>query len=113
MHVTVTSDPASDTTIVHLDGSLDIDSRAKLDAALSGLLDEGASRLVVDLSGLTFCDSTGLSALLFAHRRCEVEGGYLRLAAPSSFLLSALGMVGLLPALPIYDTVGEAVTGSA
>jgi anti-sigma B factor antagonist len=94
MHVTVTSDPASDTTIVHLDGSLDIDSRAKLDAALGGLLDEGASRLVVDLSGLTFCDSTGLSALLFAHRRCEVEGGP-GLAAPSSFLLSALGMVGL------------------
>ena len=41
--------------------------------------------LLVDLAGVTFCDSTGLSALVATHRYYTGLGGSLRLAAPGAF----------------------------
>jgi anti-anti-sigma factor len=64
---------------------------------------------VVDLSALTFCDSIGLSTFVDAHRRCAAAGGYVRLAAPTPFLLRVLAVVGLLDRVPAYDTVLGAV----
>ncbi|MGD8450766.1 MAG: STAS domain-containing protein [Phycisphaerae bacterium] len=43
---------------------------------------ESASRLVLDLSGLTFINSEGLGAFIEIHRHCRELGGMLCLAAP-------------------------------
>jgi anti-anti-sigma factor len=50
---------------------------------LLGLLRPGASRLVIDLSGVTFCDASGLAVLVGVARRAGLLGGVLRLAAPA------------------------------
>jgi anti-anti-sigma factor len=97
--------------ILRLDGQLDIDTGAALHAVLNDLLAQADTRIVVDLAGLTFCDSTGLSAFVLAHQRCTATGGYLRLAAPSAFLLRVLGVVGLRAAVPVFRTVEAARTG--
>jgi anti-anti-sigma factor len=96
-------------TVLTLRGNLDLDSAGRLRAALDGLLAAGSSRLVLDLGGLDFCDSIGLSALVDAHRACQDRGGYLRLAAPSPFLARVLGVIGLVGRIPVYDTPADAL----
>jgi anti-anti-sigma factor len=105
MDIAVTSRSGDPITVVALRGELDVDSCPKLPAALTGLTARGAIRIVVDLSGLTFCDSIGLSAFVDAHRHCHHAGGYVRLAALTPFLLRSLAAVGLLNHVPIYPTV--------
>lgn len=96
-------------TVMTVRGNLDIDSAAHLRSALDGLLRTTDARIVVDLQGLDFCDSVGLSALVDAHRAGMERGGWLRLAAPSPFLARILDVVGLSGALALYDSVERAL----
>ncbi|WP_173086486.1 STAS domain-containing protein [Phytohabitans rumicis] len=94
--------------VVSLRGELDLDTAAQLRSAVDGLLARDATRIVVDLAGLSFCDSVGLSTFTVAGAACAGAGGYLRLAAPTPFLLRLLGVVGVLHRLSVYDSVEAA-----
>ncbi len=111
MNITVADGPVDGVTVVALRGELGIDSVQPLQVALDGVVERPGSRVVVDLSGLEFCDSMGLSSFVDAHRRCGATGGFLRLAAPTPFLLRVLAVVGLLGRVPVYDSVAAASTG--
>jgi anti-anti-sigma factor len=63
----VGSDQAG-TTRLRLSGELDMGASATLRSALHDLQHGGAQEIIVDLRGLTFLDSMGLSALLEAHQ---------------------------------------------
>jgi anti-sigma B factor antagonist len=54
-------------SIVQLAGELELASAAACREALDGILDEGRADILIDLRGLTFLDSMGLSTLLHAH----------------------------------------------
>jgi hypothetical protein len=69
------------------------------------------SRIVVDLREVTYCDSTGLSALALARNYCAEAGGYLRLAVLSPLVLQLLTTVGIARTVPIYRAVGAACAG--
>ena len=63
--------------IVHLSGELDMATAPQLRAALQRLLDAGASRVVVDVADLSFCDSTGLTVFVWAHQSFPAENGFI------------------------------------
>lgn len=69
--------------------------------------------VVLDLHGVTFMDCSGLRALGNAQRRAVDAGGAVRLAAPSSQVLSLLQHTGLERAFPAFDTVSEATAAPA
>ncbi|GAB3135277.1 STAS domain-containing protein [Microbispora hainanensis] len=73
------------------------------------LPDEGAVRLVVDASELTFCDSMGLRLLLETHDHAVEAGGFLKLAGVRGVFLRILTVTGLHAAFPIHETVEDAV----
>jgi anti-sigma B factor antagonist len=55
--------------LAHVAGELDLTARETLtDALLERVGDPGVDRLVVDMAGVTFCDSSGLGALLDVRR---------------------------------------------
>ncbi|GAA2587749.1 STAS domain-containing protein [Winogradskya consettensis] len=110
MHVSVIGNP-DDSVVVALRGNLDLGNGTVLDTTLAQILDRPVPRVVVDLSGVDFCDSTGLSSLIVAHKRAEAAGGWFRLAAPSSWLRGLLDTVGLGIAFTIYPTVADALAG--
>jgi anti-sigma B factor antagonist len=110
VHVSVVGNP-DDTVVVTVRGNLDIDSAPVLRTTLDQVLDQRQPRVVVDLSGIEFCDSTGLSAFVVGHNRARAAGGWLRLASPGEFLSELLGTVGLTERLGVYPTVGDALTG--
>ncbi len=65
--------------------------------------------LVVDMSAVEFCDSSGLSALLIAERKMRENGGVVKLAGVQKKVLSLIKISHLDRAFQIYDTVAKAV----
>jgi anti-sigma B factor antagonist len=92
-------------TIATLTGELDVACSPVLREQLLGVLTPRTSRLVVDLSKVTFCDASGLAVLLSTGRRASLLGGALRLAAPAPVVVAALRMSGLLRQFSIFPTV--------
>jgi anti-anti-sigma factor len=89
------TDPAAVGRIVRLDGALDVAAAPALRERLSGLLQPGTGLLVLDLSLVSSCDSTGLGVLIGAERRARVLGIEIRLAAPSVPVTKLLRLTGL------------------
>jgi anti-anti-sigma factor len=99
---------ADGVTVAELSGELDLATAPVLREQLLGLLRPAASRLVLDLSRVTFCDASGLAVLVGASHRARVLGGFLRLAAVSPPAARVLDITGLRRHLSIYPTVHAA-----
>jgi len=108
MQVSVAHHPPN-TAVLVLRGSLDIDTAASLKANLNRLVERAAPRVVVDVSGLDFCDSMGVGVLVTAHGRAMERGGWVRLAAPSGFLRRLFATLGLTDYLAIFPDVESAL----
>jgi len=99
-------------TIAEVTGELDVAGAPALRDQLLSLLRPGSSRLVVDLSRVSFCDASGLAALVNTGRRARLLGGFLRVAAVSPSAGRALTITGLHRQLAIFPTVQAAATGA-
>src|ERR1700760_1820418 len=81
---------------MRLTGELDLEREAELHAAGSRLLnDAGCSRLMMDLSGVTFIDSTALGAFVDLLQQAEASGREMVLCAPSQAVSRILDVTGL------------------
>ena len=92
----LTVDAAVDNGVarVTLRGELDLDRAGALAEELSSLAAQGATSVVIDVSGLNFIDSSGLRALLSAREQLEGAGASLRLAELSPAVDRVLEMTG-------------------
>jgi len=81
--------------VVVVDAELDAGTAPRLGAALHRLLDEGATTLTLDCSGLDFIDSQGLGVLVGVSRRLKDAGGSLHLHGARSQLLRVLRLTRL------------------
>ncbi len=108
MQVSVIGNP-DDTVVVSVRGDLTYGSDTVLGTTLDQVLDRLAPRVVVDASGIGFCDSTGLRSFVTGHERAHAAGGWLRLAAPGERLLELLNRAGLTTRLDVYPTVADAL----
>jgi anti-anti-sigma factor len=94
-----------DVSVVALDGEIDHNSSSELRDTLVSLL-RRTPRTVVDFSGVTFMDSSGINALIAAHQAADAApGGSLRLAAPQAAVQRLLNLVGVDALIPCYDTL--------
>jgi anti-anti-sigma factor len=84
-------------TVATLSGELDVACTPVLREQLLAVLTPRASRLVLDLSGVSFCDASGLAVLVSTGRRAGLLGGLLRLVAPSPAVDVALQVSGQRP----------------
>jgi anti-sigma B factor antagonist len=91
--------------VVSVYGEVDLYTAPRLQAELAALVRDGVSRLVVDLSGVEFCDSTGMNVLLSAMKRLREHGGSLELAAPRSAVRRILQVTGLDTVFSVHDAV--------
>lgn len=92
-------------------GEIDSSSAPALRAELDGLLDGELTELVLDLCGVTFLDSAGLSAIAAAHRRALAQGVQLRVLAAGRAVMRPLQITGLWSLLGAEQV--EPGTGSA
>lgn len=91
-------------------GEIDLYTVPKLQRELASLLaTSDPVRLIVDLSGVDFCDSTGVNVLLAAHRQVREKGGDLELAAPRPAVRKILQVTGLETVFTVTDDPAHAV----
>ncbi|MEV5744074.1 STAS domain-containing protein [Microbispora rosea] len=95
--------------VVALLGELDIASGDMLRRAIRNLVRQGRIRIVVDASGLRFCDSCGLEALLDARDDIEKASGSVRLTGVHGILKIVLEATRLRDTFVIDGTPVEAV----
>ncbi|MFF1707145.1 STAS domain-containing protein [Streptomyces sp. NPDC058252] len=67
-------------------------------------------RIVVDLSRVTFMDSTGINIFVAAHRSLTEAGGWIRLAAPTEAVLRLLQIVGVDAVIDCRETLRQALS---
>lgn len=84
------------TATVALRGEVDIQTVDQVRAVLGEALASGPQEIVVDLTALTFIDSTGLGALIFGFQRSRDAGVRFRLAHASPPVRQILVLSGLL-----------------
>ncbi|MGD0999105.1 MAG: STAS domain-containing protein [Candidatus Brocadiia bacterium] len=76
---------------------------------LLALADQGATKIIVDLSDVSFMTSSSLGALMVVHKRVRPQGGYVRLASPQPLVHRVLEITKLTRLFGSYRTVREAL----
>lgn len=95
--------------LISIGGEVDLGTASELsDEAFSAMQDIGP-RVVLDLTNVSFMDSTGLKVLLAVRRSAQLAGGLLALAAPTHPVQRVINVTGLQETFTICPTVEQAV----
>ena len=100
------------TVVVRLAGELDLYNSDQVRETLLAVCAEEPDRLVVDLGGVRFIDSTALGVLIEARSRLTNRRAF-RLAAPGLETRRALEISGLDRHFSVYDTTDDALAETA
>ena len=97
VELNVSSRSQGDHAIVIATGEIDLYTAPRLQSELAEVIANAApaSRIVVDMSGVEFCDSTGMNILLSCLRQVRERGGELELAAPRPAVMKILQVTAL------------------
>ncbi|HEY1419537.1 MAG TPA: STAS domain-containing protein [Candidatus Dormibacteraeota bacterium] len=98
-------------TVVAPTGRLDVVGAPALKDVISEVVKSGLPRVVIDMEGVSFVDSTGLGSVISALKQIKGSQGELRLAAPNQQVRVVLELTTLDRVFPYYATVEEALTG--
>ena len=99
-----------DTThVVSLRGEIDAATAPRLGSRLFGLADEGKRAVVVDLTDVTFMDSTGIGVLLNAVSHFEGRHAELVVVCDSDLILRPFQLTGVASLLTIVDSREKAL----
>ena len=93
--------------VVGLSGELDVADAVSVAASLAAIA-AGQSRIIVDLAGLEFIDSSGVAALARGRKLARQTGGDILLAAPRQQVLRVLAAIRLIDAFRVHPSVDEA-----
>ncbi|GIH76755.1 anti-sigma factor antagonist [Planobispora longispora] len=107
---TVSSDVRGPALVVHADGELDYGHAPVFRSEMTRVWEAGTPSLVViNVTGLTFCDSAGVAELIWSLQRSRALGTRLILAGVHGTLERILAITGLRSAFEVSPTVEEAV----
>jgi anti-sigma B factor antagonist len=102
-----------DLGVIALSGEVDIYTAPQFKECLLGLLDAGVKRLVVDLSQITFIDSTALGVLIGGVRRVHGSGGAMTIVVTTRPVERVLSITGLDRVFSMHATRDEALAALA
>ncbi|MFD6567956.1 STAS domain-containing protein [Micromonospora profundi] len=84
---------------LRLAGELDMSTAGELTATIDRLAADGERRMLLDLTDLTFCDSTGMAVFVRGDNRAAADGGWLRLTGATGAVERVLRVTGLAEVL--------------
>ncbi|MFJ6392802.1 STAS domain-containing protein [Streptomyces sp. NPDC091972] len=96
--------------VVTVRGEIDHDVREVFHKALQ--FEDGTPapwRIVVDLSGVSFMDSSGINTFIACHRQVSQMQGWVRIASAHPFVVRVLALVGVDAVIACYPSVKQAL----
>jgi anti-sigma B factor antagonist len=94
--------------ILSADGGLNQETAGEFVRQLESLVDGGVMQIIVDCTRLEYISSYGVGLLIRMHNKLKKLGGNVKIAAPRSIVLQALGVMGLGKFFQIYPDVNQA-----
>ncbi len=104
----LSSQPQPGSVVILVEGDLDIVTSQEFDDYLTKARREHR-HLIVDLSGVSFMDTSSLAVIVSHWKKLTAEGGSLALAGARYRHTKTLWITGLAHRLPLYDTATEAI----
>jgi anti-sigma B factor antagonist len=105
MQIELTPDVAR--YVISVSGEVDLATSPELDSAVIAALESGAQGLAVDLSDVTFMDSSGLGVIVRGLKRCREADIELDLVITNERVLKVFGITGLDQVIPIHDALED------
>lgn len=109
MDLDLSTRPLGERAVVSVAGEVDLETASQLGDHALAALQEVSAHLVLDLTEVTFMDSTGLKVLLTIQRRAELAGGSMSVAGASRSVRKIFGLTGLDQAIELHERVEDAV----
>jgi anti-sigma B factor antagonist len=100
-------------TVIAVSGEIDVYTAPRLRETLVSLVDAGNYRLIVDMEGVEFLDSTGLGVLVGGLKRVRAFDGGIDLVCTQGRILRIFRITGLSKVFNIYDSVEDALASDA
>src|SRR5918999_4040506 len=94
--------------VLCVSGEIDIYTAPLFKQAVVNLVSEGNKDVIIDLTNVSFMDSSGFGTLLGATKRLRPLGGGFHLAAPNNTIQRMLRLTRLDTIMQIYSTAEEA-----
>jgi anti-anti-sigma factor len=98
---------------IQVEGEVDLATVGDLEQAIDGVFHNGSDHLVVDLTGSSFMDSTGLKALVMANRRFEEGGRSFAIAITDGPVSRLIDLSGVNDSIRTVSSVDELTTEDA
>ena len=111
-YLTIHAEHGREAYVIGLEGELDRSGCADLAFALSQAERTRARRIILDLDGLTYIDSSGLEALLQASRRSASDGNRLKLTRGTGHPADMIRLASLDLTLPFTESIRGTTAGS-
>jgi len=101
---------AGDVTVLDMSGKITIgEGSVALRTAIRRLLEEGKKRILLNLSGVSYVDSSGIGELVSSYTAINKEGGQLKLLNLTQKIQDLLTITKLLTVFDVYDNEAEAL----
>jgi anti-sigma B factor antagonist len=101
---------AGDVTILDLEGKITIgEGSVSLRTAIRRLIEEGKKKILLNLAGVSYVDSSGIGELVSSYTTINREGGQLKLLKLTQKIKDLLTITKLLTVFDVYDDESEAL----
>jgi len=95
--------------ILTVAGEIDVYTAPQFKEAVNGIIAGGQKHLIIDLSDVTYMDSSGFGTLLSATRRLRPQGGTINLVKCNSSIDRILRITRLNTVFNTYDSIDDAI----
>ena len=101
---------AGDVTVLDMSGKITIgEGSVSLRTAIRRLLEEGKKRILLNLAGISYVDSSGIGELVSSYTAINKEGGQLKLLNLTQKIQDLLTITKLLTVFDVYDSEADAL----
>ena len=101
---------AGDVTILDMDGKVTIgEGSVAVRSVIRRLLEDGKKKILLNLAGVNYIDSSGIGELVSSYSTINREGGQLKLLNLTQKIQDLLAITKLLTVFDVYDNEQEAL----
>jgi anti-anti-sigma factor len=95
--------------VIALPAEIDMANAGRAGQQLGSAVAPGVATVIADMTATTFCDSSGISMLVRAHKQAVANSTQLRLAVPCPAVRRTLALVQVDCLLPVYPSLHQAL----